>query len=144
MAPDDRSARSARESALALATPAVQQLHRAESHGWPLSLRKLTAGGPAGNELLTGLTAAVLLAPLAVEGVTIVLLRPLISVHMFVGMVLIPPVLLKMVSTGYRFARYYTGSVPYRHKGRGRFRCARPLRSPSPRPSSSSSPGCCC
>jgi hypothetical protein len=32
-------------------------------------------------------------------------------------MLLIPPVLLKLGSTGYRFARYYTGSAPYIRKG---------------------------
>ena len=36
---------------------------------------------------------------------------------MFIGMVLIPPVLLKLASTGYRFVRYYTGSQAYRAKG---------------------------
>ena len=32
-------------------------------------------------------------------------------------MLLIPPVLLKLASTGYRFVRYYTGSPPYVKKG---------------------------
>ncbi len=32
-------------------------------------------------------------------------------------MLLIPPVLLKLASTGYRFARYYSGNPPYRRKG---------------------------
>jgi hypothetical protein len=32
-------------------------------------------------------------------------------------MLLIPPVLLKLGSTGYRFARYYSGSAPYVRKG---------------------------
>jgi hypothetical protein len=41
----------------------------------------------------------------------------LVSAHMFIGMVLIPPVLLKLASTGYRFARYYAGSPAYRAKG---------------------------
>ena len=41
----------------------------------------------------------------------------LVSAHMFIGMVLIPPVLLKLASTGYRFVRYYTGSQAYRAKG---------------------------
>jgi hypothetical protein len=36
---------------------------------------------------------------------------------MFIGMVLIPPIALKLGSTGYRFARYYTGARPYREKG---------------------------
>ncbi len=74
-------------------------------------------GNPAGNERLTTATAAVLLVLLAVEGVTIVLLRPLLSVHVFVGMLLIPPVLLKLASTGYRFARYYAASSAYRLQG---------------------------
>jgi hypothetical protein len=74
-------------------------------------------GGPEGNERLTGATAAVLLVLLAVEGVTIVFLRPLLSVHIFVGMLLIPPVALKLASTGWRFVRYYTGGVSYLAKG---------------------------
>ncbi len=41
----------------------------------------------------------------------------LLSVHMFIGLVLVPPVLLKLGSTGYRFARYYTKARPYREKG---------------------------
>jgi hypothetical protein len=41
----------------------------------------------------------------------------LVSAHMFIGMVLIPPVVLKLASTGYRFARYYTGSRAYRAEG---------------------------
>ena len=66
---------------------------------------------------MTASTAVVLLALLAIEGVTIVFLRPLLSVHVFVGMLLIPPVALKLASTGYRFLRYYTGSIAYRLKG---------------------------
>jgi hypothetical protein len=74
-------------------------------------------GGPEGNERLTGMTAAVLLVLLAIEGVTILFLRPLLSVHIFVGMLLIPPVGLKLASTGWRFVRYYTGARHYRAKG---------------------------
>lgn len=70
-----------------------------------------------GNERLTGLAAAVLLVLLAIEGVTIVFLRPLLSVHLFVGLLLIPPVAVKLASTGWRFARYYAGARPYRAKG---------------------------
>ena len=43
---------------------------------------------------------------LAVIGVTILRIGQLLSVHLFVGMLLIGPVLLKMGSTGYRFLRY--------------------------------------
>jgi hypothetical protein len=87
----------------------------------PLSERGARTGrltdGTDGNERLTGLTAVLLLGLLAVEGATILFLRPLLPVHLFVGMLLIPPVALKLASTGYRFARYYTGSVSYRRRG---------------------------
>jgi hypothetical protein len=59
----------------------------------------------------------VLITLLAIEGVTIVELRPLLTVHLFVGLALIPPIGLKLATTGYRFARYYTGSPRYRRKG---------------------------
>jgi hypothetical protein len=74
-------------------------------------------GGTAGNELLTGTTAGVLTALLLAEGVTIVFMGGLRIEHMFIGLVLIPPVLLKLASTGYRFVRYYTHSPRYRAKG---------------------------
>jgi hypothetical protein len=82
----------------------------------PVAERR-AADGTEGNERLTGVTAVTLLALLALEGVTIVFLRPLLAVHLFVGLLLIPPVALKLASTGYRFARYYTGSEPYRRRG---------------------------
>jgi hypothetical protein len=44
-------------------------------------------------------------------------MRGLLSAHMFIGLVLIGPVLLKLGSTGYRMVRYYSGSRPYRVKG---------------------------
>jgi hypothetical protein len=74
-------------------------------------------GGAAGNEKLTAMTGSVLLILLAVEGLTILRIHALLTVHFFVGMLLIGPVLLKMSSTGYRFVRYYTGSAPYVRKG---------------------------
>lgn len=73
--------------------------------------------GPAGNERLTATVAVVLLVLLAVEGVTILFLGPLLSVHLFVGLLLVPPVAVKLASTGWRFARYYLGSAPYRRRG---------------------------
>jgi hypothetical protein len=78
---------------------------------------RLTGGGTSGNARLTAATGVLLLAPLAVIGVTLLNLRGLLSVHLFVGMLLIPPVLLKMGTTGYRFFRYYTANPPYRRKG---------------------------
>jgi hypothetical protein len=79
--------------------------------------RRLGGGGTTGNERLTAATSSVLLALLAVIGVTIIALGPLLSVHLFVGMLLLGPVALKLGSTGYRFARYYTHDRSYRSKG---------------------------
>jgi len=75
------------------------------------------AGGPAGNARLTAWTGAMLLVLLAVEGVTVLDIHGLITWHIVVGIVLIPPVLLKTASTGWRILRYYTGSRPYREAG---------------------------
>jgi hypothetical protein len=74
-------------------------------------------GGVAGNARLTGGIAAALLVLLAAEGATIPFIGQLLGPHIFIGMLLIPPVLLKLGSTGYRFARYYSGSPPYVRKG---------------------------
>ncbi len=70
-----------------------------------------------GNARLTGSTAAVLVVLLALEGVTLLQVGRLITPHVFIGMVLVPPVLLKMASTTWKFARYYLGSPAYRQKG---------------------------
>jgi hypothetical protein len=78
---------------------------------------RLTGGGTAGNERLTAATGILLVLLLAVIGVTLLRLKSLISVHLFVGLLLIPPIALKMASTGYRFMRYYTSDPIYRKRG---------------------------
>jgi uncharacterized membrane protein YwaF len=77
----------------------------------------LTGGGTDGNEQLTTVTGAILIVLLAVIGFTIPQLSRFAWLHLFVGMLLFGPVLLKMASTGYRFMRYYTGNPAYRQKG---------------------------
>jgi hypothetical protein len=79
--------------------------------------RQSGSAGTEGNEILTSAAAVVLVCLLAAEGITIVHMRGLLSAHMFIGLVLIGPVLLKLGSTGYRMVRYYSGSRPYRVKG---------------------------
>lgn len=81
------------------------------------SERAIIRDGVAGNARLTGVVAAALLVLLAAEGVTIPFIGPLLGPHIFIGMLLIPPVLLKLGSTGYRFARYYMHDEPYVRKG---------------------------
>jgi hypothetical protein len=73
---------------------------------------------PDGNERLTAAVGLLLLILTVVELGTIVFgLHQFLSLHAFVGFVLIPPVLLKLASTGWRFARYYKGNDSYRSKG---------------------------
>jgi hypothetical protein len=83
----------------------------------PSFISRIRAGGTDGNEHLTTVTGMILLVQLAVIGVTIVDLHQLVWLHLFVGMLLLGPVLLKMSSVGYRFMRYYTGNPAYRRKG---------------------------
>jgi hypothetical protein len=75
--------------------------------------RRLLSGGSAGNKHLTTVVAVVLLLLLAIEGATLLNLRPLLTVHAFVGMLLIPIVGLKLASTGWRMLRYYLGGDDY-------------------------------
>jgi hypothetical protein len=75
------------------------------------------ADGVEGNARLTSAIGLVLLVMLAVEGYTILDVRGLITLHIFLGILLVGPVLLKIASTTYRFARYYLGTAEYVRKG---------------------------
>ena len=90
---------------------------RTETRAGAVLSRRDRLGGAEGNEILTSATAAVLTVLLVGEGITILRIGGLVSVHMFVGLLLIPPVVLKLASTGYRFVRYYAGARAYREKG---------------------------
>ncbi len=115
MAVDDQTRTGIRrERSLTLTETPASRPASASPPAWP---RRLTAGGTSGNEQLTAATGALLLVLLAALGVTILRIRPLLSEHMFLGLLLIPPVALKMASTGYRFVRYYTANPRYRRKG---------------------------
>jgi hypothetical protein len=70
-----------------------------------------------GNRRLTAVTGAVLLGLLAVECATAFRIYQFLPVHYFVGLLVVPPVLLKLGSTGYRFLRYYAGDPAYRRDG---------------------------
>lgn len=69
-----------------------------------------------GNSRLTSMTGMVLLVLLAVEGVTILSVRQMITLHIYLGVLLVGPVLLKCATTAYRFARFYAGGAPYVRK----------------------------
>jgi len=77
----------------------------------------MRGGGVDGNERLTAATGAVLIALLAALGLTILSIQALIWWHFLLGMLLIPPVLLKLGTTGWRFLRYYRGAPEYVRRG---------------------------
>ena len=70
-----------------------------------------------GNERLTSSVAALLLVLLAIEGATVVRVGSLLTLHVFLGLLLIPPIALKIASALYRFVRFYSRSRQYRRKG---------------------------
>lgn len=101
------------------ATPTAANRTRPRT-GWRLGVhwaRELFGGGIDGNEQLTAMTGVILVVLFAVLGVTILRIRQLIWLHLFLGLLLLGPVALKMASTGYRFARYYLHAAIYVAKG---------------------------
>jgi len=74
-------------------------------------------GGPAGNARLTAWTGLLLLVLLAVEGGTLVSIGQLLGVHIVVGVVVIPPILLKSGTTSWRVLRYYGHDRDYVRAG---------------------------
>jgi hypothetical protein len=80
-------------------------------------IRRLFAGGSAGNEQLTAVVATVLLVLLAIEGATLLRIGALLTVHSFVGMLLLPVVALKLASIGWRMLRYYRHGEEYVRRG---------------------------
>jgi len=69
------------------------------------------------NERLTATVATALLVLLAIEGATLLDMRRYLSVHAFVGILLVPLVALKLVTTSWRMARYYLGADEYLRRG---------------------------
>lgn len=73
---------------------------------------------PAGNARLTAAVGLLVAAPVLIEAASVLLgVHSFMSVHVFVGFVLIPIVLLKLGSTGWRFARYYLRAPAYLEGG---------------------------
>lgn len=74
-------------------------------------------GGPAGNARLTAWIGLVILLLGLAELITLIDVRGLISWHVVIGTLLIPPALLKTASTGWRIVRYYRGNPDYVQAG---------------------------
>jgi hypothetical protein len=75
-------------------------------------------GGSDGNARLTAAAAVVLAVLLVLEGLTLLggVGRYLVA-HVFLGLLLIPPILLKLASTSWRMASYYRRIEEYVRRG---------------------------
>ena len=70
------------------------------------------------NARLTGLSGIVVLVLLIAELVTVVLgARGVLSLHVAIGLILVPPVLVKLASTTWRVANYYLRAPAYTRRG---------------------------
>ena len=70
-----------------------------------------------GNERITALAGAVLLVLIVVELLSAAVLRTLMPIHVFAGVPLAGPLVVKLGSTSWRFLRYYTGSPAFVRRG---------------------------
>lgn len=73
--------------------------------------------GVQANARISSLIGLVLLIMIAAQGVTILDMGALLPWHKAIGIALIPPVTVKLASTGWRLSRYYLGDVRYRQAG---------------------------
>jgi hypothetical protein len=69
------------------------------------------------NERMTAIAGAVLFVFIIAELIITANLDEFISEHIFVGILLSGPLIVKMFSTGYRFTRYYTNTPEFVRKG---------------------------
>ena len=95
----------------------VENSSKEEQTTAPRLHARARANGVAGNARLTATTAAILLVLLAAEGFTILSVRQMLSAHIFIGLLVLPPIVVKLTSTMYRFVRYYLRDPAYLRKG---------------------------
>jgi hypothetical protein len=84
----------------------------------PVNGGEVDRSNPDGNERLTSSVGLVLIVLGLAEIATLLIgLQTTLSWHVAIGLLLLPPVALKLATTGWRFARYYTRNPAYREKG---------------------------
>src|SRR5438105_15587254 len=73
--------------------------------------------GVEANARLTAMTGIVLLVLFIAEIATVLIrARSVLTLHVTLGLLLVPPVLLKIASTTWRMTAYYRGNAAYREK----------------------------
>lgn len=74
-------------------------------------------GGTAGNAALSAWTGLLLLVLFAAEGITVLSVNSMMTWHVILGALIVPPLLLKIGSTGWRMISYYTRRAAYLRSG---------------------------
>ncbi len=74
-------------------------------------------GAVEANARLSATLGMVLLVLLAAEGASLVVIHRFLVIHIFLGLLLVPVVLLKLASVLRRFGGYYLGDLRYRAAG---------------------------
>ena len=110
----------------------LRRAAQAPGNGGPSQEHTVPTAGVGGNARLTAVTGVILLALLVLEIASAVfffllaanlaalggpaydVIRP---VHFFVGFMLMPLIAIKLISTGYRFSRYYLRDRAYHEAG---------------------------
>lgn len=93
----------------------VVQVGSGKQHRDDASLPR--TGGPKGNARLTAWLGLLLLVLSLAQLVTLLDVRGLITWHLALGLLLVPPALVKTATTGWRLARYYGRVAVYRRAG---------------------------
>jgi len=103
------------------ATGALQRQHSAAAFapltGLRANPRERVDPAVAQNEHVTALAGIAIYVLLIAIGITVLQISELLVAHYFVGFLLIPPIALKLWTTGSRFAHYYGGNLSYRLAG---------------------------
>ena len=64
---------------------------------------------------MTALLGVCLLVAFGIESITVIDVRQMFTLHVFVGLFIVPVVCFKLATTGYRFWHYYRGAEAYRN-----------------------------
>jgi hypothetical protein len=73
--------------------------------------------GPAADEHRSAELGAVLVGLILLQGMTLINVGGMSFLHIFIGLAILGTVLVKLISVGRRFVRYYAGRADYRAAG---------------------------
>ncbi|MHB8320323.1 MAG: hypothetical protein ACYDEP_14040 [Acidimicrobiales bacterium] len=88
-----------------------------DTAGLPRHAHAQFASGAESNTRLTSVVGLLLAVLLFFEGITVAFITQLLAWHIIIGLIIIPPLALKLGSVLWRFTHYYLGDQRYRRAG---------------------------